>query len=84
MTAPSNGDLPPAVADFLDRERRLARTIRAAKAAHALHQQDPDAARRAGKAAANAFPGGRETWGRAMALRRHHGVPLAAWRPADA
>jgi hypothetical protein len=73
-------DLPPAVADYLDRQRRLARTIRAVKAAHALHALRPDVAHRAGEAAASRFPGGRTQWARAMALRRWHGVPLDLWR----
>ena len=76
---PAPAALPPAVADYLDRQRRLARTIRAVKAAHALHAKNPDAARKAGEAAAQKFPGGRAAWGRALAYRRWHGVPLEAW-----
>ncbi|MGB2693553.1 MAG: hypothetical protein WBD55_00010 [Dehalococcoidia bacterium] len=77
-------DLPLAVLDFLDRQRRTMRKLRATKAAHALHAKDPDAGRRAGVAASRSFPGGASAWGKAMALKRHRGVPLALWGEREA
>lgn len=79
MPRGSGAELPPGVADYLDRQRRLSRTIRAVKAAHALHAKNPDAARKAGEAAARRFPGGKAAWARAMALKRWRGVPLELW-----
>ena len=75
--------LPPAVREHLERNRRIRRKIRATQAAHALHQKDPEAARRAGEAAADAFPGGRKAWARALAYKRWYGVPLKAWRKSN-